>query len=121
MKIKDYDIIDQISMFDKVIGTRTSDGDTFNFEMAGIVAIVLALITGGGIKGWLYINPIEDGNTLSSPSLIGAEKVDLIVSNNQVMKNPVDEEDFDSETGTISNYPVFAGEQHLVFFTKPTL
>lgn len=122
MKIENkdaYPLNQDINLNDYIIGTRESDGKTLNFSIADLVSIILQSLTGGGAKGWVYSEVLSNGNVIQSDALKQAVSVDLIISNGVVIKNPLPPENFDSPSGTITGYPVFEGEKHLIFFTKP--
>lgn len=64
---------------------------------------------------WKAIAISAEGLTIQHNSFIGASSVDLIMANNQVFTTGFS---FNPETGTISGWKVYAGEKHIVFYSK---
>lgn len=114
---------DPVEGDDYVIGTRASDGVTKNFRMRDILDYILLELglPRTGIKT-IVATITETGDTIQSDFLIGATAIKAILSSNQAYtaeeNNFPDFPDFElnSETGTITGFPVSAGQEVTIIF-----
>ena len=64
---------------------------------------------------WKTITISSNGNTIQNNAFINASSIDLIIANNQLFTEGYS---FDPVTGTISGWEVYAGEKHVIFYSK---
>lgn len=67
------------------------------------------------LSSWKSIAIQADGTTIQHNILVGAASVDMIAANNQLFTTGFS---FNPATGTISGWKVYAGEKHIIFFSK---
>lgn len=105
--------------------TTQSGGKTLKMRFAEPVADITHTIPAkpkndtfamlSDLNGWKAVTIPSEGLTIQHNSFIGAASVDLIMANNQIFTTGFS---FDPETGTISGWKVYAGEKHIVFYSK---
>lgn len=64
---------------------------------------------------WKAVTISASGTTIQNNALIGAASIDMIAANNQLFTTGFS---FNPATGTISGWKVYAGEKHIIFFSK---
>ena len=67
------------------------------------------------LKLWKTITIMSNGTTIQNNAFIGAASIDMIIANNQLS---TDGYSFDPLTGIISGWEVYAGEKHVIFYSK---
>lgn len=67
------------------------------------------------LKLWKTITIMLNGTTIQNNAFIGAASIDMIIANNQLSTEGYS---FDPVTGTISGWEVYAGEKHVIFYSK---
>jgi len=67
------------------------------------------------LKLWKTIIIESNGNSIKNSAFVGAASIDMIVANNQLFTEGFT---FDPVTGTISEWKVYAGEKHVIFYSK---
>lgn len=105
--------------------TTTSSGRKVKLRYAEPVADVTHTIPAKSVndtfamlsdlKLWKTITIMSNGDTIQNNSFIGAASIDMIIANNQLFTEGYS---FDPVTGTISGWDVYAGEKHVIFYSK---